>query len=419
MICYYCLALVGDMVVHMTSKHKHSGPLSGLSVVDISSVIAGPFSAGLLADFGADVIKVEMPGVGDALRALAPHKDGVPLWWKVTNRNKRGVTLDLHLAEGREALGRLIEQADVLIENFRPGTLDRWGMDKTWLHGLNPKLTILRLTGFGQTGPKRDEPGFARVFEAMSGFTHLCGEADRDPVHLGYPISDAVGGLFGSIGVLAALYKLKADPTSAGQEIDCSITEAMLRVLEFSAIEYDQLGIVRGRSGNTSQYAAPGNIYRTSDGRFASIAASTQSIFVRLCAALGLNQLPDDTRFTTNPKRVAHRAELDIIIGGAIGDITLEDLRHRLSASEVGFSPISDIADVFADAHLVAREAIISVDDAELGPVRMQNVVPRFSDNPCKVRSAGPSLGAHNDEVWLEHGFSPDQIALMRERKVI
>ena len=405
--------------MHSQTNHKHSGPLSGLTVVDISSVIAGPFSAALLADFGADVVKIEMPGVGDALRALAPHKDGVPLWWKVTNRNKRGVTLDLHMAEGREALGRLIERADVLIENFRPGTLDRWGMDKTWLYEKNPKLTILRLTGFGQTGPKRDEPGFARVFEAMSGFTHLCGEADRDPVHLGYPISDPVGGLFGAIGILAALYKLKSDPDSAGQEIDCSITEAMLRVLEFSVIEYDQLGAVRGRSGNTSQYAAPGNIYRTSDNRYASIAASTQSIFVRLCSALGLEHLPADERFETNPQRVAHRAELDVIIGNAIGAVTLAELRCRLSECEVGFSPISDIADVFADAHLVAREAIIHVEDAELGQVRMQNVVPRFSANPCHVRSAGPALGAHNDEVWLEHGFTPEQIALMRERKVI
>ena len=415
------MALPGDMVAGMspTPLHLHPGPWSGLCVVDISSVIAGPFAAGLLADFGADVIKVELPGVGDALRALAPHKDGVPLWWKVTNRNKRGVTLDLHLPEGREALGRLLERADVLIENFRPGTLERWGISTTWLHGINPQLTILRLTGFGQTGPKRDEPGFARVFEAMSGFTHLCGEAGRHPVHLGYPISDAVGGLFGALGVLAALYKLQADPASSGQEIDCSVTEAMLRVLEFSAIEYDQLGAVRGRSGNTSQYAAPGNVYRTADGRYASIAASTQSIFVRLCTALGLDHLPADDRFAKNPQRVAHRAELDAIVGGAIGALSLDDLRQRLSAQQVGFSPINDIADVFADPHLLARDAIVCVDDAELGPVRMQNVVPRFSATPGSVRRGGPSLGQDNDQVWLEHGFTREQITLMRERKVI
>jgi crotonobetainyl-CoA:carnitine CoA-transferase CaiB-like acyl-CoA transferase len=400
-------------------QKNHPGPLSGLVIVDISSVIAGPFSTALLADFGAEVIKVEMPEVGDALRALAPHKNGVPLWWKVTNRNKRGVTLDLHQAEGREALGRLIAQADVLVENFRPDTLDRWGITTSWLHGINPQLTILRLTGFGQTGPKRDEPGFARVFEAMSGFTHLCGEAERDPVHLGYPISDAVGGLFGAIGVLAALYKLKADPDSAGQEIDCSITEAMLRVLEFSAIEYDQLGIARGRSGNTSQYAAPGNIYPTADGRYASIAASTQSIFVRLCKALDLPELVADPRFATNPQRVAHRNLLDERIGAAIASLSLEALGEKLRSHAVGFSPINDIADVFADPHLVAREAIVSLQDEELGTVRMQNVVPRFSATPGSVRVAGPALGEHNDEVWLEHGFTPDQIALMRERKVI
>lgn len=403
----------------LLSTSSHPGPLSGLSVVDISSVIAGPFSAALLADYGADVIKVEMPGVGDALRALAPHKDGVPLWWKVTNRNKRGVTLDLHHEQGKVALGRLIQKADVLIENFRPGTLDRWGVSAAWLHAINPKLTILRLTGFGQTGPKSNEPGFARVFEAMSGFTHICGEAGRGPVHLGYPISDAVGGLFGALGVLAAVYKIKADPASAGQEIDCSITEAMLRVLEFLPIEYDQLGVVRNRSGNTSQYAAPGNVYQTADGKYASIAASTQSIFLRLCKALGLEHLVADARFVTNQVRVANRGALDDIVSAAIGGLNLSDLRERLSSNEVGFSPISDIADVFADPQLIAREAIISVSDDELGTVRMQNVVPRFKNTPGKVRKAGPALGADNDEVWREHGFTVEQIALMRERKVI
>lgn len=397
----------------------HPGPLSGLSVVDISSVIAGPFSAGLLADYGADVIKIEMPGVGDALRALAPHKNGVPLWWKVTNRNKRGVTLDLHHEQGKEALGRLIKNADVLIENFRPGTLDRWGITTNWLHAINPQLTILRLTGFGQTGPKSSEPGFARVFEAMSGFTHICGEAERSPLHLGYPISDAVGGLFGALGILAALFKIKTDPQSAGQEIDCSITEAMLRVLEFLPIEFDQLGEIRGRSGNTSQYAAPGNVYRTADGRYASIAASTQSIFLRLCKALNLEHLALDERFKTNHVRVANRGALDDVVSAAIGQLTLAELREKLRAYEVGFSPISDIADVFADPHLIAREALVSVKDDELGMVRMQNVVPRFKNTPGIVRKAGPALGADNDEVWRENGFTHEQIALMRERQVI
>jgi crotonobetainyl-CoA:carnitine CoA-transferase CaiB-like acyl-CoA transferase len=400
------------------------GPLAGLRIVDLSTVVAGPFAAGLLADYGADVVKVEMPAGkdgkgGDALRALAPHKDGVPLWWKVTNRNKRGVTLDLRRPEGRDVLARLVPRCDVVVENFRPGTLDRWGITGEWLRGLNPRLTILRMTGFGQTGPYRDRPGFARVFEAMSGFTNICGEEGGAPLHVGYPVSDAIGGLFGAIGVLAALLQLKGDPSRRGQEIDCSITEAMLRVLEFLPIEYDQLGAVRERSGNRSQYAAPGNVYRTSDGRWASIAASTQSIFARLCAALGLEPLIADPRFIDNPSRVSNRDALDRVIGEAIGGLPLAELCERLDRHEVGFSPIYDIADVFADPHLAARKAIVTVRDRELGDVRMQGVVPRFSDTPGSVRTAGPTLGEHNESVYGELGYASEEIAGLRTKRVI
>jgi crotonobetainyl-CoA:carnitine CoA-transferase CaiB-like acyl-CoA transferase len=396
-----------------------AGPLAGLRVIDISTVVAGPFAACLLADYGADVIKVELPGRGDALRALAPHKDGVPLWWKVTNRNKRGITLDLRVPRGRELLGRMVKDADVLVENFRPGTLDGWGITREWLHGLQPKLTILRMTGFGQTGPYRDRPGFARVFEAMSGFTNICGEEGRTPVHLGYPIADAVGGLFGTVGVLAALCRLRSHPDEAGQEIDCSITEAMLRTLEFLPIEYDQLGIVRTRGGNRSQYAAPGNIYRTRDGKHASIAASTQSIFERLCAALELPAVVRDERFATNEERVRHRDELDAIVGGAIAGLDLQQLGERLARHEVGFSPIHDIADVFEDPQFRAREALVSVPDSELGPVRMQAVVPRFSATPATVHHAGPAQGEHNEEVFGSIGVSAQELAELRRERII
>jgi crotonobetainyl-CoA:carnitine CoA-transferase CaiB-like acyl-CoA transferase len=402
-----------------TPSPAPTGPLAGLKVIDISTVVAAPFAACLLADHGADVIKVEMPGTGDALRGLAPHKDGVPLWWKVTNRNKRGITLDLRRPEGRELLGRLVKDADVLIENFRPGTLDKWNIGAAWLHELNPKLTILRMTGFGQTGPYKDRPGFARVFEAMSGFTQICGEADRVPVHLGYPIADAVGGLFGGFGVLAALYKLKADPSARGQEIDCSITEAMLRTLEFLPIEYDQLGAVRTRSGNTSQYAAPGNIYATRDGKMASIAASTQSIFERLCKALDLQHLLGDARYATNAQRVANRAAIDGIVAEAIGRLDMAELRRRLEAHEVGFSPIYDSADVAEDPQFRAREAIVRVPDKELGTVRMQCVVPRYSDTPCAVRAAGPALGQHNDEIYAGLGVDAGELERLRAAGVV
>jgi crotonobetainyl-CoA:carnitine CoA-transferase CaiB-like acyl-CoA transferase len=396
-----------------------AGPLHGLRVIDISTVVAGPFAAGLLGDYGADVTKVEMPGVGDSLRALAPHKDGVPLWSKVTNRNKKGITLDLRRADGRALMEKLIVGADVLVENFRPGTLDAWGLTRAHLQAINPRLTILRLTGFGQDGPYRDRPGFARIFEAMSGFTQICGEEEGRPLHLGYPISDAVAGLFGAVGVLAALHDLSRHPERRGQEIDCSATEAMLRTLEFLAIEYDQLGAVRTRSGNRSQYAAPGNVYRTRDGKWASIAASTQSIFLRLCRALDLGHLPEDARFATNPARVANHAALDEVVGAAIARRTLDELRDTLARHEVGFSPIYDIADVFEDAQLQARAAIVSVPDSELGTVRMQGVVPRFSDTPGRVRRAGPALGEHNDQVFGDLGLSPTEVAALRARKVI
>ena len=396
-----------------------TGPLGGLKIIDISTVVAGPFAAGLLGDYGADVLKVEMPGTGDSLRALAPHKDGAPLWWKVTNRNKRGITLDLRQPEGRDLLAKLVTQADVLVENFRPGTLDDWDISRDWLQALNPRLTILRLTGFGQDGPYAKHPGFARIFESMSGFTQICGEEDGRPLHLGYPISDAVAGLFGALGILAALHDLAKNPGKRGQEIDCSATEAMLRTLEFLAIEYDQLGTVRTRSGNRSQYAAPGNVYRTADGKWASIAASTQSIFERLCSALDLRDLLQDERFATNPARVRHYKALDESVGAAIGKLTLAELRETLTKHEVGFSPIYDIADVFADPQFAARQAIVAVPDSELGSVRMQGVVPRFSETPGAVRRAGPTLGEHNDEVYRGLGLTAAQIAGLKARKVI
>lgn len=398
---------------------KPAGPLAGLRILDISTVVAGPFAAGLLGDYGAEIVKVEMPGIGDSLRALAPHKAGVPLWWKVTNRNKKGVTLDLRLEDGRTLFGRLVAEADVLVENFRPGTLDGWGITRAWLQGINPRLTILRVTGFGQDGPYAGRPGFARIFEAMSGFTQICGEEDGRPLHLGYPISDAIAGLFGAVGILAALHDLARNPERRGQEIDCSATEAMLRTMEFLAIEYDQLGAVRTRSGNRSQYAAPGNVYRTADDKWASIAASTQSIFTRLCAALGLKHLLDDPRFATNPARVKNHRELDGIVGAAIGKLTLAELRDTFTRHEVGFSPIYDIVDVFEDPQFKARGAIVSVPDRELGSLRMQGVVPRFSETPGRVRTAGPAIGQHNEEVYGGLGLSVAEIAALRDRKVI
>jgi crotonobetainyl-CoA:carnitine CoA-transferase CaiB-like acyl-CoA transferase len=396
------------------------GPLRGLNILDISTVLAAPWSATLLADLGASVLKLEMPIHGDHLRALAPHKNGVPLWWKVTNRNKKGVTLDLRKDEGRALLERLLPRFDVLVENFRPGTLDKWGLTKERLFEINPKLTILRVTGYGQTGPYRDKPAFARVAEAISGFTYICGEPDGTPLHMGFPIADAVTGLFGAVGILGALYKRLREPESPGQEIDVNLVESTFRMLDFLPIEYDQLGVVRGRSGNLSDYSAPSNVYRSKDGVWITIPASSQAIFQRLCAAIGMAELPHDARFKTNVDRLSHRDTLDQIIASAIGERTLEELRATLDQNEVGWSSVNSIADVFVDTHFVEREMIVQVQDSELGAIKMQNVVPRYSHSQGRVVSTGPSLGEHNEEIycrWL--GLSGEELDRLKAAQVI
>ncbi|MDE2363758.1 MAG: CoA transferase [Hyphomicrobiales bacterium] len=397
-----------------------TGPLVGLKILDISTVVAAPWAATLLADLGADVLKVEMPGGGDALRGLAPHKGDAPLWWKVANRNKRGVTLDLRQPEGREIFERLLPRFDVLVENFRPGTLDRWGLTKERLFALHPKLTILRVTGFGQTGPYARKPAFARIGEALSGLTYICGDPDRAPMHLGFPIADAVAGMFGAIGILGALHKRLREPDSPGQEIDVNLTESMFRVLDFLPIEYDQLGVVRERSGNLSQYAAPGNVYRTADGKWISLPASSQSLYERLCKALDRPDLAADPRFRTNPDRVKNRAAIDSIVAEEVGKRTSGELTALLDAHEVGSSLIYSIADIFADPHFAAREAIVTVEDAELGPVKMQNVVPRYSNTPGCVTRTGPGLGEHNSEIFGELlGLAPEDLQRLAAKRVI
>jgi len=377
-----------------------SGPLNGLRILDLSTMIAAPVAATFLADLGADVVKVELPGQGDPFRGLPPHKDGIPLWWKVTNRNKRGITLDVRKPAGRELFERLLPNFDVLVENFRPGTLDKWGLDKEFLWRVKPGLTILRVSGFGQTGPYRERPGFARVFEALSGFTSICGQPGGPPLHVGFPIGDSIAGLFGAIGILSVLYRRAHDPEAPGEEIDVAATEAVFRLLDFLAIEHDQLGVVRGRSGNLSEYTAPSNIYRTADGHWASIAASTQSIFERLARAMGRPDLLADPRFAANEQRVRHREDIDAIVGQWAGSKRLDELREALDSAAVVFSPVYTIEDVFRDAQFAAREAIVSVRDNQLGDVRMQTVVPRFASGQAAIERAGPSLGEHNDEIY-------------------
>lgn len=405
---------------HPESTAAQNGPLSGLRVLDIATIIAAPMAASLLADFGAEVTKLELPGAGDGLRGFPPYKQGKPLWWKVTNRGKRYGTLDLRKPEGAAVFKRMLAQTDVLIENFRPGTLDRWGLDLETLWSANPRLVILRVSGFGQTGPHADQPGFARIFEAMGGLTHITGDPDRPPLHNGYPLADPIGGVFGAFAICAALVRVFRDRPARGEEIDLSLTEAVLRMLESLAIEYDQLGAVRERSGNRNQYSAPSDVYMTADRRFVSLAGSTAATFRNNAMAIGRPDLTEDPRFANNSLRVQNAAELDRIFGAFIAAHTLDEVLSAFRGANGTLAPVFSIDQIFADPQMQARNAITAVPDDDFGSVRMQNVVPRMRNAPGQIRWAAGALGKDNDFIyrtWL--GLNEAEIDTLRQKNCI
>jgi crotonobetainyl-CoA:carnitine CoA-transferase CaiB-like acyl-CoA transferase len=394
--------------------------LEGLRVLDISNVIAGPFAAALLADFGAEVVKAELPGSGDALRSMPPHKEGKSLLWKAVNRNKRAITLDLREPGGQDLFKRLLPRFDVLIENYRPGTLDRWGLTRETLWSLQPKLTILRVTGFGQSGPYRNYAGFARLFEAYSGLTYITGEPDGAPTHPSYPIGDPISGVFGAFGVLVALVHRMKHPDAPGQEIDLSCTEALLRLLEVLPIEYEQLGLVHARLGSTNALVAPAGVFRSGDGEWVTFTAATQSVFERFCALIGRSDLLADPRYADNPSRMQHIEELNAIVAQWIGERTLAEIVARLSEAGVSVAPIYSNRQVLEDPHFRARNSIVRAKDEDFGSVSVPGVVPRLSATPGEVRTSGPAPGAHNAEVyggWL--GLSEAERERLRAAGVI
>ncbi|WP_028219140.1 CaiB/BaiF CoA transferase family protein [Paraburkholderia oxyphila] len=403
----------------VTQPSPPRGPLAGVRILDLSTVVAGPFGATLCADLGAEVTKIELPDGSDALRKLQPVKDDMALYWKVTNRGKRGITLDVRKAAGRTLFLRLVQDTDVLVENFRAGKLEEWGLDVETLHAANPRLVVLRLTGFGQTGPYRQRGGFARIFEAMSGLTQLTGEADGTPLHMNFPLGDTVAGLFAAFAIAAELVRMRSDPEASGVEIDLSATEALFRMLEPLAVEREQLGLVRGHHGNRATYTAPSNMYRSADGVAFSLVASTQPIFRRLCAALELGGVPDDPRFADNVSRVAHAAALDALLQGAFAALPFELLSARLTEAGVPHTKIYTIDDIAADPHFIAREAIIRLPDPELGTVPAPCIVPRVKGRTVPAPRSGPALGEHNEEVYGALGLDAQTLAQLRSEQVI
>lgn len=396
------------------------GPLEGLRVLDIATIIAAPLTATLLADYGADVLKLEMPGQGDGLRSFPPFKDGKPLWWKAANRNKKFATLDLRTPDGLALFKQMLPRFDVLIENFRPGTLDRWGLSKDVLWSIQPRLVILRATAFGQDGPYRGRPGFARIFEAMGGLTYITGEADGEPTHPGYPVGDSIGGLFGAVGVLAALWKRARDPDAPGEEIDLALTEAVFRMLDVLPIEFDQLGSVRRRIGNANGYSAPAAVFCTRDDRWVTLAGSTNALFASNCRAIGRPDLIADPRFATNDLRVKHAQELNAIFAAWCAEHNLDEVLAEFTAAQGTLAPIYSIDQIATDPQARAREMITRIPDRDFGSVATAGIVPRFTVDAAQLRHAAGNIGHDNREVyqdWL--GLSEEQVKRLTANKVI
>jgi formyl-CoA transferase len=381
----------------MTDETDAVGPLAGIRVIELGQVIAGPFCGQLLGDLGADVIKVEPPGAGDVLRQWGRGDAlGGSVWWQVAGRNKRSVTIDLRREEGQDLVHALAAQADILIENFRPGTLERWGLGWETLHAANPGLILVRVSGYGQTGPLAPLPGYAAVGEAMGGLRSLVGYPDRPPVRVGVSIGDSLAGMFGALGALAALEARRS--TGEGQVVDSSIYESVLGVTESLVADWSALGVRRERSGPILPKIAPSNVYPAADGELV-VAANQDSVFTRLCAAMGRPELADDPRFSDHRARGEHQAELDGLISEWTASLPADEVLRLLRDAAVPSGLLYSPEDMLADDHYRARDSIVEVDTEGYGPVTMQGVFPRMSRTPGRVRWAGRHLGADTDEV--------------------
>lgn len=397
---------------------QKDSPLTGLKVIDAATVIAGPTLAMHLGDFGAEVLKVEHPR-GDVLRYTGYQKDGVGLWYKMANRNKRGITLNFSKPEGQEIFKRLVAEADVLVENFRTGTMEKWGLGWEDLCAINPRLVMVRLTGFGQTGPYRNRPGFGTVAEVFSGFANITGEPDGPPILPNFGLADGIAASYGASAVMYALYHRDVRG-GEGQFIDLSIYEPIFQVLGPQPLQYDQLGVIQQRMGNRSKNNAPRNTYETRDGHWVAISTNAPAIVTRVLTLCGGEEAANDPRFATPQSRVEHIDEVDGIVADWVKVRNLDEVLEKFEEAEAAIGPAYDIAQIFEDPQYQARNDIVTVEDEDLGPLRMANAFPFLSETPAQIRHAGPRLGQHNDVVYGEElGFSEDEMAALKEEGVI
>lgn len=402
----------------MTTEFKHSPrALAGLKVVELGQLIAGPFAAKTLADFGAEVIKIEPPGAGDPLRQWRLIKDGTSVWWQVQSRNKRSLVLDLRQSEAQAIVRKLVKEADILIENFRPGAMESWGLSPDALLELNPGLIMLRISGYGQTGPYKDKPGFGVVAEAMGGLRHLSAEPGRLPVRVGVSIGDTLASLHGVIGILMALHEKQT--SGLGQVIDVALYEAVFNCMESLLPEYSAFGAVRGPAGSALPGIAPSNAYLCKDGKCALIAGNGDSIFKRLMAAIGRDDLVADPALTDNAGRVKRVEEIDAAIGAWTSNLNVAEVLAVLDQAAVPAGRIYTVEDIAADPHYLARGMLTDVSMSDGSVLKVPGMVPKLSRTPGQHRRNAPSLGQDTDAVLLDLGITADQISEMRKRGIV
>lgn len=394
-------------------------PLDDLRVIELGSLLAGPFCGQLLGDFGAEVIKVEDPGSGDPMRQWGREKPyGVSLWWPVVARNKKSITANLRLKEGQDLIRSLVPKADILLENFRPGTLERWGMSPEQLWEINPKLIITRVTGFGQSGPYSSQAGYGSIGEAMGGIRYVTGDPDRPPSRAGVSLGDSLAATFATLGTLVALHQ--RGRSGRGQVVDSAIYEAVLALMESLIPEWQIAGYQRERTGTTLPNVSPSNVYPTADGEMILIAANQDTVFRRLADAMGQPELGNDVRYSTHGARGSHMEELDGLIAKWTSTVKADDLLKHLNEFGVPAGRIFRAKDMMVDPHFAARESIVKLAHPEFGEFAMQNVFPRLSETPGRVRHVGPTLGEHNKEVYQGLlGLSDDEISSLRAAGVI
>jgi len=402
----------------MTQPRSAGGPLAGVRVIEMGQLIAGPFVGKMLGDFGAEVIKIEPPATGDPLRKWRLLHNGLSVWWQVQSRNKKSVTLDLRQREAQDIVRALAAEADVLVENFRPGTMEEWGLGWDDLHRINPRLVMLRISGYGQTGPYRDLPGFGVIAEAMGGLRYLTAEPGRVPVRVGVSIGDTLAALHGTLGVMMALYHRAANGGD-GQMIDAALYESVFNVMESLVPEYSAFGVVREAAGSALPGIAPTNAYRCEDGGWALIAGNGDGIFKRLMHLIGRKDLADDPDLAHNDGRARRAGELDAAIGEWTARHSLPHVVEALAGAKVPAGKIYSVKDIMEDPQFRARDMIRRVSTHDGLELDVPGIVPKLSATPGAIRTRGPTLGEHTDEVLASIGITPEQIRAMRERGIL